>query len=68
MFLSERRKFTPKDSEETVMAGLGIDDGTTVADIKEGLVSRLMPSQADKVGIQPVVCLRTAVVSKSISE
>ena len=68
MFLSELRKSTPEDSEEKLMAGLGIDDGTTVADIKENLVSKLMPSQADQIDIEPWVCLRTAVVSQPLDE
>ena len=68
MFLSELRKSNPKDSEETLMAGLGIDDGTTFGDIKENMVSELMPLEADEVEIEPWVCLRTAVVSQSLDE
>lgn len=63
MYLSELRKPTPKDSEEKLMAGLSIDDGTTVADVREDLVSKLMPSPADEIAIKPWLCLTTAVVS-----
>ena len=65
MYLSELRKPNPEDNEEKLMAGLGIDDGTTVADVKEDLVSKLMPSQADEIAIKPWLCLTTAVVSST---
>lgn len=68
MFLSEVRKSKSKDGEKTLMAGLGIDDGATVANIKENLVSELMPAQADKIGIKPRTCFKTAVVSHSFDE
>ena len=65
-YLSERRKLTSSDSTETLKAGLGICDGTIVADIKEILVSELMPARARELGLTPELCLKVAVVSQGL--